>query len=399
MINNNGVYLGHSPLDQLIHSHYYDDARTVQLSDANSNLGNLLLEADWDEVSEYLNTPEGQHDVNAKNDPLGLSNSPNLDNQLKMIPKGKDTASFSALFVRAPYAIIERIYNMASTQVTDEPEYVIMYILSIIPSEERVRLLELSKKIPYRTRSWSSEEYSQILHLLLKSLCQSSKVGYLRFTYPVMGNTLTPLSIAAYNPDVPTSIVQLLCTIEPEAMEKECTFKGAQTIPLIIAAASPVPPKSSAKYESAKKQRWKKVQLLTMQKSWYYEQQQQKQPYDSMLLLSVPEPTLQEVQYACEASIKRNEWELVREFLTQSNSMVGDDDGNNKMQSIQTALSNYDERLNTFQQKEMKKRERDEWLHDRMGLVMYPVDVVLDLISVVVPPKRGVCMGIVPPMS
>jgi len=389
MINNND--------NQFIHSHD-DDAITVQVSDANSNLGNLLLEADWDEVSEYLNTPEGQHDVNAKNDPLGLSNSPNLDNQLKMmIPKGKDTAFFSALFVRAPYAIIERIYNMASTQITDEPEYVIMYILSIIPSEERVRLSELSKKIPYRTRSWSSEEYSQILHLLLQSLCQSSKVGYLRFTYPVMGNTLTPLSIAAYNPDVPTGIVQLLCTIEPEAMEKECTLKGAQTIPLIIAAASPIPPKSSAKYESAKKQRWKKVQLLTIPKSWYYEQQKQKQ--HSMLLSSSPEPTLQEVQYACEASIKRNEWELVREFLIQSNSMVGDDYGNNKMQSIQTALSKHDERLNAFQQKEMKKRERDEWLHDRMGLVMYPIDVVLDLISVVVPPKRGVCMGIVPPMS
>ena len=180
-------------------------------------------------------------------------------------------------------------------------------------------------------------------------------------------------------------------------MEKECTFKGAQMIPLIIAAASPVPPKSSAKYESAKKQRWKKVQLLTMQKSWYYEQK--KQPYDSMLLSSAPEPTLQEVQYACKASIKRNEWELVREFLTQFNSMVVGDDYGNKMQSIQTALSKHDERLNAFQQKETKKRERDEWLHERMGLVMYPIDVVLDLISVVVPPKRGVCIGIVPPMS
>jgi len=49
-----------------------DDAATIQLSDANSTLGNLLLDADWDGCLEYLATPEGRHDARAGRDPLGL---------------------------------------------------------------------------------------------------------------------------------------------------------------------------------------------------------------------------------------------------------------------------------------------------------------------------------------
>src|SRR6056300_1304183 len=104
-----------------------DDDITVQVSDANSNLGNLLLEADWDEVSEYLTTPEGQHDVDAKNEPLGRLTNQSSTNNLKQIPSNKNTAFFASLFVRSPYNIIEKICNMAPSHV-DQPED-LMYVL------------------------------------------------------------------------------------------------------------------------------------------------------------------------------------------------------------------------------------------------------------------------------
>ena len=377
-----------------------DDAITVQVSDANSNLGNLLLEADWDEVSDYLSTPEAQHDVDAKNDPLGILNSQSGTNKLKQIPSSKHTAFFASLFVRAPYNIIEKVYNMAPSHV-DQPED-LMYVLSIIPSEEESRLAELQKRAPHRTRSWSSSEYCQILHLLLKSF-QSSKTptSTLLHYWPswIIGSSvtkLTPLAIAAYNPDVPANIIQLLCTLEPDTINEDCTYQ-VHTIPIYIAASSPIPPKSSDGYEHAKNERWMKVKLLTLSKTWYIEQKEvllktngdgnDSAETNPLYVQPAPEPTLQQIQYACEDAMKRNEWELVREFMKQYCS--GDDSANKELTSIQTKLAKHDEKINAIKQRRDKSRAREEWLHKNMGLVMYPIDAVMDLVSVVMPTSKS----------
>lgn len=234
---------------------------------------------------------------------------------------------------------------------------------------------------------------------------------------------MTPLAISAYNPDVSPTIVQLLCTLEPKAMEKECKFHG-QPIPLIIAAASPLPPKLSAGYNDAKMRRWEKVKLMILSKAWYDEQNEillkavdsSETPDKKSPLLTAsppPEPTLQQVQYACEEAIQRNEWELVREFLKHYHtgytaSKVGVElvVKGDEFQPIQTALGERDKKVNTTNERKLNAQEkaqaREEWLHNNMGLAMYPINAVLDLVSAVIPTSMNqddADSGIVSPMS
>ena len=217
------------------------------------------------------------------------------------------------------------------------------------------------------------------------------------------GNEMTPLAIAAYNSDVPANVVKLLCLAEPESIDKVCTYH-LQTLPIIIiAAASPIPPESSKEYENAKKRRWEKVKMLSLSKDYYYNQQKivLKNAADddidmsrSQLLsdLTTPEPIepqLEDINNACNQAIKHNEWELVREFLKHYPVDF----------KIQNALAQHDEKANAARKKQKKKQDRNEWLHRNAGLLMYPIDAVLDLISAVVPPSKGEYHGIVSPMS
>ena len=393
--NNNTDQLQHHPYNN-------DDEYTVNISEANSHLGNLLLEANWDEVLDYLTTPEGQHDVNANNDPLGLFNNQSDTN---LIPRTKNTSFFAVLFIRAPYQVIEQIYNIAPSHV-DEP-IDLMYVLSIIPSEEEVRLSQLQKKSPHRTRSWTQNDYHQLLNLQLKALSHSSS---LMDYWPswIVGSTrneMTPLAIAAYNPDVSANVVRILCMAAPESIDKVCTYH-VRTLPIIIAAASPTT-KLSTNYEDAKLRRWEKAKMLLLSKDYYYSQQKivLKNAADDDIdlsrsqLLSDPssttveatiEPQLKDINNACNQAIKHNEWELVREFVKQYSSVDV---------KIQNALAQHDEKANAARKKQKKKQDREEWLHRNAGLLMYPIDAVLDLISVVIPPSTGEYHGIVSPMS
>jgi len=391
----------------LFHNNYdNDDAVTVQVSDANSNLGNLLLEADWNEALDYLATPEGQHDVNDKNDPLGLFSKRSSNTKIEhgQIPNCKNTSFFAALLVRAPYKVIERICTMDPSQV-DQPQD-LMYALSIIPSEEEARSQELHRKIPYRTRTWSVEEYEQILNLLVQSFVSSASLpSVLLDCCPswVIGNSnvvMTSLAVSAYNPDVSVTIVQLLCALEPNAIEKECKFHGRQ-IPLIIAAASPLPPKPSAGYSDAKNRRWKKVKLMVLSKAAWHDGQGEMLTKTPLTAAPPPEPSLQQVQYACGEAIQRNEWELVREFLKHYHS--GETASNvgvelmmkgefSVFDPIHAAMLDHDIKVNAAagrrQSAKEKSQARDEWLHNNMGLVKYPLDAVLDLVSAVMPTSK-----------
>ena len=391
----------------------HDDNLTVQVTDANSHLGSLLLEADWSDVSRYLATPEGQIDVDTKNDPIGLFYDHSADkSKNSRIPRKKNTAFFASLFVRAPYEVIEKIYTMASDHV-DQPED-LMYVLSVIPSEEEDHLREVQRKSP-RTRTWTKDEYNKILDLLLQLFISSKSPSSSLLDKPswIIGNrnfSLTPLAVAAYNTDVPAHIVQHLCALEPKAMDKECTFCGAvqvQTIPLIIAAASPLPPynefnkEQSPEYNNAKALRWEKVKLLTLSKDWYSEEGKILQTvvtsWDTALPTSPPpEPTVQQIRNACEESMRRNEWELVRELL--KHHYQGEME---TFEPITSALAQHDKKIQSQQQKREKARARDQWLHKNMGLVMYPVDAFLDLVFACVPTKEDgdEASGIVAPMS
>ena len=407
---------------RLFHRYAHDDeAGTVQVSDANSHLGHLLLESSWEELLDYLSTDEGRRDVNARNDPLGLSKGVAADKRRGVrIPQDKDTAFFAALFVRAPYEAIVKIYAAAPAQV-HHPED-LLYSLLVVPSEEEARAEELRKRAPHRTRSWTADEYYRVLDLLLQALVSARLATHeagaelLQFWPKWMvcdrdDVALTPLAVAAHNPDVPAPILQLVCALQPAAMEKECRIFGRRTLPLVVAAASPLPPASSPRYEEAKERRWEKVTLLTLHKSWYhgyYDTQREllkeavaskahdvRQP---LVVAARPEPTPGKIKEACDEAVRLKEWELVREFLRRHDSA--------ELESIRAALARHDETAGAEAEKQERTRERkkvrDEWLHKNMGFVMYPVNGLLDLVSAVLPPdmlKHEEPGPIVRPMS
>ena len=105
---------------------------------------------------------------------------------------------------------------------------------------------------------------------------------------------------------------------------------------------------------------------------------------------------MQQIRNACEESMRRNEWELVRELL--KHHYQGEME---TFEPITSALAQHDKKIQSQQQKREKARARDQWLHKNMGLVMYPVDAFLDLVFACVPTKEDgdEASGIVAPMS
>ena len=387
MINNRAAHFHY------LHGFDDEDNLTVQVTDANSLLGTQLLEGDWEEALSHLDTPEGEHDATANNDPLGLFNE---GSKHTLLPKTKSSALFASLYVRAPYPLIKRIcVTSKGPELSD-----LMYALSVIPHEEQKRLHETQRKIPYRSRSWTNDEYTIILNLLLKeclvhngsalSLLEKCPSWIIPSSFAV-----TPLAMAAYNPDVPSSILQKLCILEPKAIGMDCKLFNVPTIPLIIAAASPVPTPASFPIDvrdEVKRNRWHKVKLL-MNKDWFCVLSSSGDVVGDDLP-APPVITVQQVKITCDEAMKRKEWELVREILKQYNPKTGED---LTLSPIQTALAQHDQTTSTKLQKQEAKRARDVWLHRNLGLVIFPVHAFMDLVYAVIPQRRD--DSLVSPMS
>ena len=477
--------LGHR---NLFRRNNHNEDETVQITNANSLLGTHLLEGDWDELLEHLATPEGERDVAAENDPIGLFNNVvdgggsstcstaasnnNNHGAISIPPSSHNTAFFAALYVRAPLAIIEAIYNLSRERVHRPEE--LMYVLAVIPSEEKERLRGAHdpRRIPYRTRTWTPQEYEALVKLLLEDTPPSNSSSttsplLLRLSPSWIISTceltsLTPLAIAAYNPDISSNLLRFIYSMEPRAVDVECQLFGVSTIPLHIAAASPLPPKQTSStsplvsadyYYEVERNRWEKVEVLlacgfselsvvgSSQKRdedavstsmEYTKEDATNNTTNDMLdkFSSTPapasaSPTSEQILHACKEAIQRGEWELVREFLKhyyhpqeraravkaqlESNEIGVGEKGSvpiavavaeptaaayppsssMALEPIHTALMQHDQRVQSNLQHCQKAREkehaRDDWMRKNMGLAMYPIDVVVDLASVVIP--------------
>mmetsp|Transcript_31031 Transcript_31031/g.73995 ORF Transcript_31031/g.73995 Transcript_31031/m.73995 type:complete len:385 (+) Transcript_31031:125-1279(+) len=370
------------------------DGQTVLVSETNSHLGHLLLEGDFEDCLSYLQSSEGRDDVlGQKNDPLNL-------NKATGIPRG--TALFAALFVRATYDVLAKIQEIDPTrfETTD-----LMYALSVVPSEEEERLAN-GRSSPYRTRTWTSDEYRKVLHLMIHTYVahdsQSASSRHARKSLVdvapnwIIQSALTPLSLAAYNPDVSASTLRLISTLEPRALNKTCALFGVQSLPLLIAASSPLPDEvdSRCAYMKARDVRWKKVNALTLSEDFYSRQQKGilesvgSASVDALQTCIIDEspPSLKDIQRSCEVAIKFGEYELVREFVKQADP--------NDLRDAREAVAFHDAK----RKKKQKRLARVQWLHNNAGLLMYPVDALLDLFSLIVPRgKDGPCL--VRPMS
>ena len=361
----------------------------------------------------YLETSEGRDDARRNNDPLNLK-----------LAAAPDSALFAALFVRATYDVLAEVratpqatikiqYPCASKVIQNQIHEIdpsqfetsdLMYALSVVPSEEEERL-DKGRSSPYRTRTWTSDEYRRVLHLLIHAYVshESQTSASSRNTREslidvapnwIVKSALTPLCLAAYNPDVSVSTVQVISALEPRAMNKTCTLFGVKSLPLMIAASSPLPVEESSRYAEAKDVRWSKVNALTLSEDYYGQQKRiilesVSGSVDALqsIMIDEPSPSLQDEKRACEVAIKFGEFELVREFIEQA----GDP---NDLKDAREAVASRDAK----RQKKQKRRERDRWLQKNAGLLMYPVDALLDLFSIFVPKGNdGPCL--VRPMS
>jgi hypothetical protein len=196
--------------------------------------------------------------------------------------------------------------------------------------------------------------------------------------------------------------------------EEELTF--VKTLPLFLAAASPLPPnsnKQSSEYKEMHERRWKKVQLLTLGIDWYNNNSNWQSKDGAVAQV---EPSVDQVKRACGMAIQYKEWELVREYIKYfpavSTEMVVLNHNNTRNVSTSTianALEQHDryytETIQHHKRKQEKGRKRREWLHRNMGPVMYEVNAIMDVVRSIIPTRkknsRGgkTGCGIVLPMS
>jgi len=137
-----------------------------------------------------------------------------------------------------------------------------------------------------------------------------------------------------------------------------------------------------------------------MNKDWFEQYKAQSSSLNAIIVATLPSPsaiTLEQVKVACDEAMKRQEWELVRELLKQFNSKIGEQLAATSLSPIETALAQHDRKVRAKLRKQEQKRSRDEWLHRNMGLVMYPVDTLMDLIYSVIPQTHD--ESLVSPMS
>jgi hypothetical protein len=376
-------------------------------------------------------------------DPLGILHPRvvAVSNNSKDGGAGEGTALFAALYVRAPYDIVQMMHDIqAAATTTTQSVYFddhiainyLVYVLYVVPSEEESRLMHTPPAIrttlrpsssSYRTRAWSMNEYEDILHLLLRSISSSSLTSshllscYQRTTCcGVVSNnittgdrdrissSLTPLAIACYNHAVPPSIVFALCTLQPSAMYAECTFFTitnvndnneeklllVKTLPLFLAAASPLPTnKQSSKYKEMHEQRWKKVQLLTLGIDWYNNNNSNWQSKDGDVAAQV-DLTLDQVKHACLIAIQYNEWELVREYMKYypavSTEMVvlNNNNNNNNVSTTTTTIANalehHDKYYTETIQHHNQKQEKRQKRREWLHRNMGPIMYEIDAI-------------------
>ncbi|KAL7462070.1 hypothetical protein ACHAXS_002470 [Conticribra weissflogii] len=363
------------------------------------------------DLLEYLATPEGRADVASANDPLGLFPNESyfagllddvaekLSHKMGIVSSSRGDGSdkprnckchnhyghkhksrssrrsafFAGLFVRAPFPVMEAIYNieketflhdpatsssdchdhdLSSISETDWWIECFMCLLAVIPTKDEERLSNSTSPtasgsngaVLYRTRTWSVPEFESLILMLLNDYPSpgfseiesgsewKSKSEYhsdpsstlLRMSPKWIINapsvvSLTPLAIAAYNPDISPAILRLLHRLEPRAIRKECTLFGVHTIPLHVAAASPLPSKQTVSlscYNEAKERRWKKIETLVVLSEIQNNNSANVVNFDGNGETNLTtQPTMKQIQQTCREAIEREEWELVRELL------------------------------------------------------------------------------------
>jgi len=353
------------------------ETSTVQLNNTcTSLLGQYLLEGEWNFLLDHLSTSDGRRDVHEGSDPLGLFRGRGGSNGIGGVPSNDVTNSafYAAIHVRAPFSVAKAIYEWERQKPNDavvltrSAEF-LMCVLAVIPSEEEERLKHRrggknANQGMGRMQTWSLEDMDGILEMILRDDdAASAEVSYLarspKWIIPSSAPTALPtLGIAAYNPDVSAGILRRIYEKEPRAAKEECTLFGRTTLPWIVAAASPLPPKHtntnengnnadmapiiSTRYQEQSDNRWEKVRFLLTQ--WDGSDATHAKNYFSLASTSASistVPTMEQILSACEEAIRRGEWELVREFLKRyyyhSGGYLDLNEGNGKATTVPKA--------------------------------------------------------------
>jgi len=300
-----------------------------------STLEQLIRDGKWDDARSCLSTPEGQSEVQGG---------------LVSYQKGKKiitSAIFTAVFHRAPLDVIQAIKDMKPDELSETD-------LHCALASDRHRQPN-SQGI--ERRNWHRSEHEAVIELLVEG-CPPT--AFLKTSPPSMTGVreYTPLGHALDNQDISPRITKCLCFKEPRAIETDCYFMDG-----------PIRPLALAMHQTDKRD------LILLGMTFYQEQNTS----GGWERVAIPDVGIDQFDSALKKAVQAKEWDLVGKLLPDARvaGMSPED------------VHPVEELLEAHQKKARAKAEKEARNRKNFGMAMYPVDVIMDLVSAVTPSRRG----------
>mmetsp|Transcript_20347 Transcript_20347/g.29503 ORF Transcript_20347/g.29503 Transcript_20347/m.29503 type:complete len:320 (+) Transcript_20347:119-1078(+) len=310
-------------------------AKSMYSATEQSILEDHFRNAQWDNARSFLCTEEGRNEVNE-----GLTSfAPQHMNRFGIMKRGSvliTPALYAAIFHRAPFDIIEKVYNIKPEQLNE--------------SDMNCALGHLRNATLSSGRVWHAAERETILEFLVERcvhrfLLRASSIGV------ADGNIWTPLACAVENDLVSPRIVRMMCFKQPDAIDVKCRCPDNHHVfPLDISVGNR-----------------EKRNLLLMGSDFYRQYKESAVGGVKWEKVLIPPVSKEAFELALNEAMNRKQWSLVNDLMSDA-EVAGAD---KKM-------------LNRAQ----KKLEQDEaakasglWHRRYLGPVMFFWDVAEDLIS------------------
>jgi len=332
-----------------------------------SNTSSSILEGqlsrrEWDDARIYLKSLAGCNEVQ------------NVDGLIMYQGRTRIVTPplWTAIFHRAPIDIVQTMYNIRNKQ-KNNGNYESK--VAEIGSDLLAVALESSRGPNDQRRQYDDPiEYFDLIKFLIERSPPSSLVDLAcTFKEAKIQKRYTPLGHAISNRKVSKEIVQYLCFICPQAIDIDCILvdDGNEYDISILAL-------SIGQYE--------KRDLILRGSNFYKEiiNTAKINKDDDSLVIRLPPPDNLAVEKALRTAANHEEWQVVKDILPLLTSYNDDDNGEKESPWVIDIRNEMDH----YFSKKKKSAGRDEKLRKYFGVVMYDVDIVVDLVSTVMP-KRG----------
>jgi hypothetical protein len=254
-------------------------------------------------------------------------------------------------------------------------------------------------------RCWVIDEPSSLSVLLSKKTCT--------FTEAKIQQQYTPLGHALSNRRVSSDIVQYLCFICPEAIDIDCTLvvddKNEYDISILALSIGGQIRNNNNDDDNEKRD-------LILRGSDFYKQKfnnidtaaaqtttddETTNTIKVVVQEQLPPPDNSAIEKALRTVANYGEWQAVQNILllltySNSNSNKDDDEKENNKDKKQSELepteplwvTDIRNEMENYFRKKKRTKEMDRKRRKYFGVVMYDVDIIVDLISTVIPKRK-----------